>query len=115
MPLLNIILKELKRDHKFWIGFSIFTLSILITFLLPLGQYSFKVLGTLIILYVFLGPSSKPRVKPPTCSVCGSIEEVIQCKYCKKPLCPSHRVGTGDLSQGYTCQGFWVNCKDASS
>jgi hypothetical protein len=45
------------------------------------------------------------------CSVCRSTENILPCIYCKKPLCGLHRVGGGDTSLGYTCEGFWVDCR----
>ena len=40
--------------------------------------------------------------EPQTCTDCGSTE-VDPCTVCKKPVCPSHRSGTGRLADGYQC------------
>jgi hypothetical protein len=108
--LLQPITKELKVNHRFWIGTLTLALLELLTLTLPLGQYTFKAQGIFLILYLFLapGPTKNPK---PACSVCGSPEGIESCNYCRKPLCGLHRIGTGELAQGYTCKGSWVECR----
>lgn len=43
---------------------------------------------------------SDPDMK---CSECGSIEALARCVGCGGAVCPQHRGGTGDLSDGYAC------------
>lgn len=42
--------------------------------------------------------------------MCGSMRSVEFCRTCRKPLCPSHRAGTGELSDGYFCVGEGSTC-----
>lgn len=46
------------------------------------------------------------------CIVCGSTDSICHCKYCNRPLCGLHRVGTGSLRDGYSCEpsAFGNNC-----
>lgn len=37
------------------------------------------------------------------CRSCGSDRSLATCNVCKKPVCPSCRCGSGDLSDGYEC------------
>lgn len=39
----------------------------------------------------------------PSCKECGSQEDVTPCTGCGKPVCPGHRFGSGELSDGYQC------------
>jgi len=37
------------------------------------------------------------------CKECDTTEGLAQCPYCGQWVCGNHRVGTGSLSDGYTC------------
>lgn len=39
---------------------------------------------------------------PPECK-CGSRTELIPCRVCHKPICTYCRLGTGSISDGFTC------------
>lgn len=39
------------------------------------------------------------------CKNCESTEDVAACARCGSSICPSHRWGTGELSDGYYCTG----------
>lgn len=38
------------------------------------------------------------------CKRCDTTEGLAQCPYCGEWVCGSHRVGTGSLSDGYSCE-----------
>lgn len=38
-----------------------------------------------------------------TCVDCGSDDSLAKCTVCRKTVCPTHRTGTGALSDGYQC------------
>lgn len=37
------------------------------------------------------------------CKECDATEELAQCPYCGQWVCGRHRISTGELSDGYTC------------
>lgn len=37
------------------------------------------------------------------CAHCPSTTNIDYCRSCMRPVCPNHRWGTGDLSDGYRC------------
>lgn len=45
-----------------------------------------------------------------TCSDCGETLELAPCTVCDRPICGSHRTGTGRLKDGYQCaeRDCWV-------
>lgn len=44
-----------------------------------------------------------PVVLGDACVVCLSTEHLSACRGCGRIICPSHRYGTGSLSDGYAC------------
>ncbi len=38
-----------------------------------------------------------------TCIRCDSTQNLVACNACNQEICRKHRVGLGDLSDGYTC------------
>jgi len=45
-----------------------------------------------------------PVVLGDACVVCLSTEHLSACRGCGRIICPSHRYGTGSLSDGYSCE-----------
>lgn len=45
-----------------------------------------------------------PIVLGDACVVCLSAEHLSACRGCGRIICPSHRYGTGSLSDGYSCK-----------
>lgn len=37
------------------------------------------------------------------CFQCGSANDLCRCRVCQKLVCSDHRLGTGSVSEGYTC------------
>lgn len=37
------------------------------------------------------------------CFACGATYRLVVAICCRRPCCPSHRYGTGDVSSGFTC------------
>ena len=72
-------------------------------------------LGRAFLVEVDTGPDGTDIVISPSdreessykCSKCEETEHLETCIHCLRPICPAHRVGTGDTSVGYTCKGFW--------
>lgn len=46
------------------------------------------------------------------CEYCSSTEHIDYCRSCMRPVCPNHRWGTGDRSDGYRCT---PSCVEGSS
>lgn len=44
------------------------------------------------------------------CYYCEETEKLDTCRRCMKPVCPQHRWGTGDLSDGYYCLSTRNEC-----